>query len=169
MDRFGAVYRDLNFYFNNSASAVGFKSSYGSFVAALHGASASNVLEDPYTDGMLSNIKRYRMIDTVLHSLPTNSRRALEACYNQQYRYPIALTVIYGSKAGCSLFNSHTADLDQLVRLANKKLLKGLSEAESKLSFSIGKETKDLWDRINSEYLNTKRVVESALKQRVIH
>lgn len=149
------VERELNWFFNHSAAALGFKSSHSAFVSAVYGTSApANQDPDPYTDGILRQVKKYRRIRSLLYRLPNNTRRALEACYNQEYRYPSDLTYLYGHKAGCALFNRQTASLDHLLKLCRKKIQSKLSDKEKQVMFLIGDETKKTWETIHQQYLS---------------
>lgn len=156
MDKFGETYKDMSWLFNHSAAALGFRSSFGAFVQACYGSQHSNT-DDPMSDGLLAQTTRYRRIATILESLPSETRRALDATYNQQHRYPVELTAIYGSKTGCALFAPSAQSLDHLVRLGRAKLQKKLTDAQRKEAFIIGNETKDIYLRINQQYLEMKR------------
>lgn len=149
------VERDMLWFFNHADAAMGFKSSHAAFVAAVYGVSSTNVNPDPYTDGMLKQVKKLRHIREVFFSLPQPTRRALEACYNYecQYRYPPEIVTLYGHKAGCTLFNSNVTSLDDFVKLCRKKISSKLNQNEEILMFNIGVETRQFWEAIHVQYM----------------
>lgn len=157
---FRQVEKELIFYFNHADAAIGFKSSHASFVAAVYGVSSTNQDPDPYTDGMLKQVRKIRQIRNTFFTLPNDTRRALEACYNQelQFRYPPELVRIYGYKTGAVFFNSSVQDLNGLIRLCRKKIQSKLTPDEEVLMFKIGEETRKLWEAIHEDYQKARQV-----------
>jgi len=161
MTSYRQVEKELIFYFNHADAAIGFKSSHASFVAAVYGVSSqSNVNVDPYTDGMLKQVKKIRQIRNTLFSLPLETRRILEACYNLEYHfyYPPEVAKIYGFKVGAVLFNTHTSDLDTLRKLCRKKIQSKLSVSEELMMFNIGEETRDIYNNAHQAYLDSREI-----------
>jgi hypothetical protein len=147
------IQKELLWYYNNSAAAIGYKSSFGSFVSALYGVSPAIGLDpDPFTDAMLADVARLRRIESTLSQLPIQSKRALDATYDRQHVYPLEVVSLFGLKAGCALFNSHTDTMEHLVALCKAKLLKKQTSDEKKVSFLIGTETKELYVKIHEEF-----------------
>lgn len=160
MTSFRQVEKELIWYFNHADAAIGFKSSHASFVAAVYGVSSqSNVNIDPYTDGMLKQVKKIRQIRNTLYSLPITHRRILEACYNLEchFHYPPEVSKIYGFKIGAVFFNSYIDDLETLRRLCRKKIQSKLSEAEEVLMFNIGEETRTLYQDAHQSYVEARQ------------
>lgn len=157
---FRQVEKEMLFYFNQADAAVGFKSSHASFVAAVYGVS-SNTLNntDPYTDGLLRQVRKIRQIRNTYYSLSNNTQRILDACYNLevQYRYPPEVVRIYGYKAGAVLFNSHLPILRDLINLCRKKIQSKLTPDEEVLMFKIGEETRNIWNNAHQEYVNARQ------------
>jgi len=157
MTSYRQVEKELIFYFNHADAAIGFKSSHASFVAAVYGVSSqSNVNVDPYTDGMLKQVKKIRQIRNTFNMLPRPTRRLLEACYNLEYHfhYPPELVKIYGLKVGASFFNSYTEDLNDLRKLCRKKIQSKLSAEEEVLMFKVGEEIRDIYNKAHQDYLD---------------
>lgn len=160
MNSFRQVEKELIWYFNHADAAIGFKSSHSSFVAAVYGVSSqSNVNLDPYTDGMLKQIKKIRQIRNTLYQLPIEVRRLLEACYNLEYHfhYPPEITKIYGYKVGAVFFNSYVDDIEQLRKLCRKKIQSKLSDSEEVLMFNIGEETRDNYNKAHQAYVDSRQ------------
>lgn len=147
------VRRDLEWYYNNSAASFGFKSSHSAFVSALYGTTVQIVNPDTYTDGILRQVKKYRKIRNILYSLPNNIRRILEAIYNHDYRYPQEIVYLYGQKAGAVLFSTHVKDLEELVRLCNRKIKVKLSDKEKVQLFNVGEDAKNAFTKAHEEYI----------------
>jgi hypothetical protein len=152
--------KDLNWYFNHSEAAIGFKSSHASFVAAVYGVTSTLVNPDTYTDGMLRQIRKLRQIRTILYSLPIQSRRTLEACYCQEYQfyYPPEIVRIYGNKSGASFFNKQILTLTELTKLCQKKIKSKLTASEQVLMFNAGEEIRLLWNEVHQQYMDARQV-----------
>jgi hypothetical protein len=160
MSQYRQVEKELIWYFNHADAAIGFKSSHASFVAAVYGVSSqSNVNTDPFTDGMLKQIKKLRQIRNTLYALPVATRRLLEACYNLEYHfyYPPDITKIYGFKVGAVFFNSYIGDLEQLRKLCRKKIQSRLTQQEELMMFNIGEETRDNYNKAHQAYLDSRQ------------
>ena len=160
MSSFRQVEKELIWYFNHADAAIGFKSSHASFVAAVYGVSSqSNVNTDPYTDGMLKQVKKIRQIRNTLYQLPIEIRRLLEACYNLEYHfhYPMEITKIYGYKVGAVFFNSYVDDIEQLRKLCRKKIQSKLSDSEEILMFNIGEETRNNYNKAHQAYVDSRQ------------
>lgn len=155
------VERDMLWFFNHADAAMGFKSSHAAFVAAVYGVSSTNQETDPYTDGLLKQVRKLRHIRNVFFSLPKYVQRALEATYNHecQFRFPPELVTIYGNKAGCALFNQHIQNLEELSKLCRKKISSKLSSQEELVMFNIGVETRQLWDNIHEIYMKQRQLI----------
>lgn len=153
--QFVQVRTDLTWYFNHSEAALGLRSLQGSFEHRCRYKGASSTDPDPYTDGLLFAIRKHKRIRRVLFSLPRDIRRALEATYDQSYRFPPELVRIYGSKVGCALFNRVCKDLKDLCRLAKLKTSRKLSADQQKVSFLIGDDVAQRWKQIHRAYLDT--------------
>lgn len=157
---FRQVERDLIFYFNHSSAAIGFKSSHASFVAAVYGVSATIIDTDPYTDGLLRQVKKIRTIRNVFFSLPKESQRVLESIYNLEYhfQYPVELVSIYGNKTGAVFFNNRGLELKGLILLCKKKKASKLTADEQVLMFNLGEDARKLFDNVHQEYINHKQI-----------
>jgi hypothetical protein len=158
-DSYRQVEKDLLFYFNHSSAAIGFKSSHASFVAAVYGVSATVVDTDPYTDGLLRQVRKIRTIRNTFFSLPQETQRVLESIYNLEYhyQYPVELVAIYGNKTGAVFFNDRVLELKTLILLCKKKKLSKLSAEEQVLMFNIGEDARKLWDNAHQAYLDSKQ------------
>lgn len=157
---FRQVEKELIFYFNHADAAVGFKSSHASFVAAVYGVSSNtNVNTDPYTDGLLRQVRKIRQIRNTYFSLPSHTQRVLDACYNQEirFRYPPEVVRIYGYKTGAVLFNSHLPVLRDLINLCRKKIQSKLTPEEEVLMFKIGEETRTIWNTAHQKYADARQ------------
>lgn len=158
MNQFRQAEKELIWYFNHSDAAIGFKSSHASFVSAVYGVTSTTINTDPYTDGLLRQVRKCRQIRNTFHSLPSQTRRVLEACYNQevQYRYPPEVVRIYGYKTGAALFNTRVTDLESLIRICRKKIQSKLSESEEVAMFKLGEEVRAIFDKAHQEYLDSR-------------
>lgn len=159
MTEYRQAEKELLFYFNHSDAAIGFKSSHASFVAAVYGVSATIVDTDPYTDGLLRQVKKIRQIRNTLFSLPQETRRTLEAIYRLEYhyRYPVELVDIYGHKTGAVFFNKIITNMEDLIKLCRKKKQSRLTEQEQVVMFNVGEDSRKLWDRVHEQYMESRQ------------
>lgn len=157
---------ELKFFYNENDAVINFKSPHSSLCnIAMCGAPTSSD-PDPHTDGMLSQVAKLRQIRHILHSLPKSITRPLQATYSYECskNYPPEISLIFGAKTGCALFNSQTQSLIQLIQLCRKKKLSKLSPQEEIIMFKIGEETRTLYEFINKQYLQAKLLHQSYLK-----
>ena len=127
------IKRQIDWYFNTSASAMGISSGY---YAMINGAerSPSGVNSEPVIH-FIHKITKHRKIHKALLNLDKNQYRQLTAIYVDDYqsKYPLVIKNIFKEKTGLLL--CLTYDLPKMLTLCTKYRQKTMSDTE-RLSFN---------------------------------
>ena len=119
---------ELDWYFNQSESAIGIRSSWNALVNASCFAASPTLVADHYTDGILRAVDRRRKIEAKLSILATSDQRALRAAHDAAIVPPAILVRAFGFPlAGV------VALLDQgsIKRLLDALIAKSLNSAST--------------------------------------
>jgi hypothetical protein len=117
---------DLRWFFNDSATDLGFSSTFGSFLKGMFSPGHEPYTETFYTDALLRKIARHRRIHQALMQCYKLDYRRLTAIYLDDYqsKYPRAIKNVFEAKAGLAicLFGGRSDD-NEVLRTNLTKLI----------------------------------------------
>ena len=116
---------DMLFYFNNNLFMRSnmFSTLQGSAYVKTRPYMGESTFDEPITDGELKLIRKYNKISNKYHKMEAINKRQLAALFDQQYRYPPAITSAFNDKhkirAGLSLFYAN--NMEELLKLCQSR------------------------------------------------
>jgi hypothetical protein len=117
----------LDWYFNDSASCLGFSSSYKSFERRMEGGDIIASIEPVLDERVFKSVKKFNHIHHILLQLTSQQRAILSATYDREVIIPPFLRRFFSKYAASACFTS-ILPIRELIKLfssssINKTLL----------------------------------------------
>ena len=97
--------RELVWFCNESETAMGYKSSYNSFLQQMYSPGHQAYTETIYTDKLLKVIARHRIMYQAVHQLTSQQYQFVNALYldENQAKYPKSIKLIFEKQTGIAI------------------------------------------------------------------